>query len=431
MIKMCALGIVGSAGMAMAASPYTPQIDEESGLFIEPASSVVAEEIEGYYYLNLATNELIFTRTQPINLGQRGTSTEVWIADNRLPCADFGQTGGTSGLIDDIDGSNPDTQTGSMVLQWGDIPPDTVVDAVQVRYSTRHIDVLDGNGDPVGVEGFGCEWGWNEGDAGRNSCLTRTPLVSLTLFNLPGRTTNPPGTALSVYIFTVDLADSGISFEFGDTDGDPQGADVHNPFFFVTDTSGDGFPDGDLDGDGLADISYTQRFFQPGTVDFNGDGTPDGDINAWADAGNSLVAPNGTAVPIPDHPTNRWTIDPVDPLPAGQGIEDAFDRFIFIGDFAAHVGTFFYGGFSCDANGDGTFARRSYAHFWHIMFGPGGANPCPVDINGDGFVNFFDIQLFITAFNAGDASLADWNGDGLINFFDIQLFVTDFNAGCP
>ncbi|MCC5824214.1 MAG: hypothetical protein LAT64_12615 [Phycisphaerales bacterium] len=437
MIKVCALGIVGSAGLAMASSspaftvPSDIKIDRDTGLYIEPEGMTADEELAGHYYLNVATGELIFNRFQPATSPIRGASTEVWMADNRLPCADFGQTSGTSGLIDRIGGGN-DWDTGSMILHWGDIPADTVIDAVQVRYSTRHIDVIV-DGSPAGVEGFGAEWTWNDGDNGRNSCLTRTPLVGLTLFNLPGRTTVPPGTALSVYIFTVDMADAGISFEIGDSDGDPQGADVHNPFFFITDTSGDGFPDGDLDGDGLADFSYTQRFFQPGTVDWNGDGNLDGDINAWADAGNSLVAPTGTAVPIPDHPTNRWTIDPVDPLPAGQGIEDSFDRYYFPfgDDFSVFVGSFFYSGFSCDANGDGTFARRSYAQFWHVMLGPDGApQPCPADFNGDGLVNFFDVSAFIAAFNNQDPA-ADINGDGLWNFFDVSAFITLFNAGCP
>ena len=55
---------------------------------------------------------------------------------------------------------------------------------------------------------------------------------------------------------------------------------------------------------------------------------------------------------------------------------------------------------------------------------------CPIDINCDGVVNFFDIQAFIAMYNAGDLA-ADLTGDGVLNFFDIARFVTDYQAGCP
>lgn len=58
------------------------------------------------------------------------------------------------------------------------------------------------------------------------------------------------------------------------------------------------------------------------------------------------------------------------------------------------------------------------------------ANPCPVDMNGDGLLNFFDVSAFLVAYNAQD-SAADFNGDGLFNFFDVSAFLTGFNAGCP
>jgi hypothetical protein len=58
------------------------------------------------------------------------------------------------------------------------------------------------------------------------------------------------------------------------------------------------------------------------------------------------------------------------------------------------------------------------------------ADPCPVDLNGDGMLNFFDVSAFLTAYNAQDPA-ADFNGDGLFNFFDVSAFLTGFNAGCP
>jgi Metallo-peptidase family M12/PA14 domain/Bacterial Ig domain len=58
------------------------------------------------------------------------------------------------------------------------------------------------------------------------------------------------------------------------------------------------------------------------------------------------------------------------------------------------------------------------------------APPCPPDLTGDGMLDFFDLQVFLNAYAAGDLT-ADWTGDGLIDFFDVQGFLAEFAAGCP
>lgn len=55
---------------------------------------------------------------------------------------------------------------------------------------------------------------------------------------------------------------------------------------------------------------------------------------------------------------------------------------------------------------------------------------CPPDRNGDGELNFFDVQDFLGDFAAQDAS-ADVTGDGNFNFFDVQMYLASFAAGCP
>ena len=55
---------------------------------------------------------------------------------------------------------------------------------------------------------------------------------------------------------------------------------------------------------------------------------------------------------------------------------------------------------------------------------------CPADCNGDGELNFFDVSMFLTEFNAQDPR-ADLNNDGSWNFFDLSLFLMSYNAGCP
>ncbi|MBX3322328.1 MAG: hypothetical protein KF757_05005 [Phycisphaeraceae bacterium] len=58
------------------------------------------------------------------------------------------------------------------------------------------------------------------------------------------------------------------------------------------------------------------------------------------------------------------------------------------------------------------------------------ASPCPVDLTGDGVLDFFDVQMFLNAYSAS-SGLADWNNDGVIDFFDVQAFLGAFAASCP
>ena len=55
---------------------------------------------------------------------------------------------------------------------------------------------------------------------------------------------------------------------------------------------------------------------------------------------------------------------------------------------------------------------------------------CPVDLTGDGQVNFFDVSAFLTGFN-NMAPIGDWNNDNQWNFFDVSAFLSAFSAGCP
>lgn len=56
-------------------------------------------------------------------------------------------------------------------------------------------------------------------------------------------------------------------------------------------------------------------------------------------------------------------------------------------------------------------------------------NQCLADFNHDGFVDFFDIQTYLSAFASGD-SQADLNMDGILDFFDLLAFLNLFAAGC-
>ena len=399
--------VVLACGSAASATTSTPRQTPEPAPF-----GTEAGETLGHIYINMGTGERIVTRAVEHPVRARGASDSgpVWITSNGADCPG-GNTPGAVMVVDEPD-LDSDTATGAAILNWGDIAFDTVIDSVSMVYFTEHSDP-----DGAGVEGFGMTLHWFDIDNGNDFCGTyRVPVHSITLPNLPGDT--DPGTpGMRGWSFTLDLAsgfDEPQTFELGDTDGDPQGAAFFNAF--------DGF---DFDGDGLHDFSYAVEFHQPGTTDFNGDGTPDGDPSAAARTGLALVRPSGQAVPIPDSPTNQWTVDPVDPPPAAQGMEDAITILTrqASGLLAFHS-TIWFGGFSCDE-------QRPYAQTSIDMHGPAGAgNPCPVDLNNDGLVNFFDFQVFLDAFNNGDP-LADWNSDGTLNVWDVFRFLSDFNAGCP
>lgn len=55
---------------------------------------------------------------------------------------------------------------------------------------------------------------------------------------------------------------------------------------------------------------------------------------------------------------------------------------------------------------------------------------CPADTNGDGVLNFFDVQIFLNAYSTGDPA-GDFNNDTLFNFFDVSAYLAAYSAGCP
>ncbi|MBX3322088.1 MAG: PQQ-dependent sugar dehydrogenase [Phycisphaeraceae bacterium] len=90
-----------------------------------------------------------------------------------------------------------------------------------------------------------------------------------------------------------------------------------------------------------------------------------------------------------------------------------------------------------------SFATDLYGNLYVLNYGSGNlVNPtygtgavfrlrvlCQADFNGDGLVDFFDVQAFLGAF-ATDAPEADLNGDRAFDFFDVQMYLGLFSAGC-
>lgn len=56
--------------------------------------------------------------------------------------------------------------------------------------------------------------------------------------------------------------------------------------------------------------------------------------------------------------------------------------------------------------------------------------PCPADFNRDGFLDFFDYDAYVEAFESGNDPRADLNCDRFLDFFDYDAFVAQFESGC-
>lgn len=52
----------------------------------------------------------------------------------------------------------------------------------------------------------------------------------------------------------------------------------------------------------------------------------------------------------------------------------------------------------------------------------------PADLSGDGMLDFFDVSIFLSAFNEQDP-IADFDEDGMYTFFDVSAFLTRFSDG--
>ncbi len=59
-----------------------------------------------------------------------------------------------------------------------------------------------------------------------------------------------------------------------------------------------------------------------------------------------------------------------------------------------------------------------------------GTRLCIADLNGDGLVDFLDIQLFLQAFSDRQP-LADRNNDQRFDFYDVQAYLAQYSNECP
>jgi hypothetical protein len=58
-------------------------------------------------------------------------------------------------------------------------------------------------------------------------------------------------------------------------------------------------------------------------------------------------------------------------------------------------------------------------------------NPCPEDLNGDGFVNTIDLLLFISFYGCSSGCTdGDLNGDTVVNTVDLLIFISAYGTAC-
>ncbi len=257
-------------------------------------------------------------------------------------------------------------------MDLGDISSNACIDTITIFYAT---DLPDPGED--GEDGFEMDLTFFDGlDIGQINCNT-VPYLTFVLAGIPGSAAGVAG-----WMITIDLTGFG-DIEIGDTDG--------------VDTCGSGNNSGgqgsDVDGDGYADFGYGINFRHP----------PSATTGA---TGCMLVVPPGGS------------------FPNSLGDDDWMALF-FTQDWSNPDGLYWFGGYDC-SGGPGNWTP--WASYYLGLYGNGGI--CPPDRNGDGVLDFFDIQDFLIDFAAGDPS-ADFNDDGLFDFFDVQVYLGAFAAGCP
>lgn len=407
----------------------------------------------GHIYYNAVSGERIVTmfadgQTAPADTG---ASAPIWSSLVENTCEAFGYTTAYFFGVDDASGTGS-LDTMVTFSDYGDIAVDTVVDCIQINWTTSHpdawVDDMDTSLGVVGIEELAGQWMVWDADNGRAiNRSTRTPILDILLFNLPGNTpTNAGQGFLTGWTADIDLVAFGtatdLSFELGDSDGDCQTAAFCNSSVLDSadgtfkpiaqcDNNFDGLPDSDLDGDGLFDWSWTVRFYQPGAGnDFDSDSDTGSLAGSSSDTiGVGFASPTGSAVDNGDG-TFTWNID-TSVADAGNGSEDRFVLYnppTTTGDIT-YNGGYWFGGFACTGGliSTGGAGYTPPAQFQFVLYGPD-VIICEADINGDGALNFFDVSAFLTNYNNGSL---DYNGDGNINFFDVSAFLTDYNAGCP
>jgi len=84
-----------------------------------------------------------------------------------------------------------------------------------------------------------------------------------------------------------------------------------------------------------------------------------------------------------------------------------------------------------DPNAPDGFARSDIAEVTPFCSMIASCAPvCVADFDENGSLDFFDVSIFIGAYNQDDP-IADLDGNGVFDFFDVSAFINAFAKGCP
>ena len=389
--------------------------------------------IAGHIYYNAATGERV---AMPIEARPRNLSSAYWINNNTDPCA----TGGTVGIIDDVDldadglgdlfngacvgGTFP--CEGSWYNWWGDIQFDTVVDCLIVAYAINAPD-LDADSDSIGdgIIGYDLTLTFSDNDNGFGADLPglsgRSCILDLAITTIPGQVGSLPAGFMAVYLLTLDFASTAPSlvFELGDSNGIDDagtglsGGALYGPANGFPNTSGQ-----DKDGDSLADFSYAMRFDQSSLGTTGAPGLTKG-ANGFLSVAPNLGNPGDT-----------------NPIAPPTGIFDAIDIYSSgpscPPDTTEPIGWFFYGGFTCAQPSPVPFAS-SYLEIYGSICRC--TSSCPANFDGSPLpADFTDALTFLVDFSGActdGIGNFDYSSGGTptdCDFADVLAFLTNFGS---
>ena len=334
--------------MAMAAGAACSTF--ASGPQVETASKVV---VKGHVYVNARTGERTMS---PISTDTR-FGAPVWQNEDSLSNGNFfwGMDNPAQSFPTTVGGGQ---RIGGEASDWGDIAFDQFIDGYTTAYATN---VFTG---ASSIAGFTIINWWFDCDNGFND-VSAIPVWGIGLSSIAGGDPTLPSGTFAGWIYTVDLAGTGIEFEMGDTDGSFTG--VAGGFT--------GCDKDDSDGSPLNDFSHSYIFVQ------------------------NQAAPLGVTGPFLVLPALACIFED-DGIPTGAtgnavGVDDAFDFWKLPNGFLReqYAATFFFGG----------WPAAPYASFWMGMYGTSGPS-CP------------------------DQALADYNDDGGVDVLDFLDFIDDFGT---
>jgi hypothetical protein len=344
----------------------------------------IRARIGGYVYINARTGErTVSTSPSPTRddsfphfVNEDSSSNGYWFWGMDNPTQTFPTTVGGGQRI------------GGEAASWGDVAFDTRIDAFVFGYATY---LLCAPVEPL--ENLDMTMWWYDCDAGDNS-LEAVPVVGITIEDLNGGDCTFFTDAITGWIYTIDVAGTGLEFEIGDTDGS---------FTGITGASSTGCDKDDTDGSPKADFGWSYVFDQSET------GIPLGIIGPF------LVLPASADTHEDDH------------MPTGasgnaDGVPDQFDFYKNPsgGLRELHAGTYNFGG----------WPAQPYSSFHLGLYGPTGPDCTPADFNADTIVDVLDFLDFIDDFGScenqpapcGSTADADLTGDTIVDILDFLRF---------